>query len=65
MATAYVLTQRKALLIGLLALTMVDLSLNANTTITKRSLLTTSDIRSGKLYGDASMQALQWIRQQD
>ncbi|HBB25812.1 MAG TPA: hypothetical protein DCZ59_06050, partial [Bacteroidetes bacterium] len=64
-ATAYVLTQRKALLVGLLVLTMVDLSLNANTTITKRSLLTTSDIRSGKLYGDASVQALQWIRRQE
>lgn len=64
-AVAYVLTRRSAMLLGLLVLTMVDLSLNAHTTITKRSVMTEADIRSGKLYSDASTQALQWIKQQD
>jgi hypothetical protein len=61
----YVFTRRSSLLLGVLALTMVDLSLNAHTTITERSLLTTADIRNGKLYGDASVQALEWIKGQD
>lgn len=61
----YVFTRRSSLLLGVLALTMIDLSLNAHTTITERSLLTTADIRNGKLYGDASVQALEWIKGQD
>ncbi|MBU3699937.1 MAG: YfhO family protein [Candidatus Kapabacteria bacterium] len=64
-AIGYVFTRRSAFLLGVLVVAMVDLSMNANATITKRSLLTTSAIRSGKLYGDATLGAIQWIKQQD
>ena len=64
-ATAYAFQRRPVMLLGLLALTMVDLSLNAHSTVTKRSLLSETDIRNGKLYADASVQALDWIKRQD
>ena len=64
-AIGYVFTRRSAFLVGVLVVSMVDLSMNAHATITKRSVLTTSDIRNGKLYGDASLGAIQWIKQQD
>jgi uncharacterized membrane protein YfhO len=64
-AIGYVFTRRAAFLAGVLVVSMVDLSMNAHATITKRSLLTTTDIRNGKLYGDASLDAIRWIKQQD
>ena len=64
-AIGYVFTRRAAFLVGVLVISMVDLSMNAHATITKRSLLTTTDIRNGKLYGDASLDAIRWIKQQD
>ncbi|MEY2720375.1 MAG: hypothetical protein RLZZ273_1741, partial [Bacteroidota bacterium] len=64
-ATAYAATKRKDILIGLLALTSLDLALNANTTINKRDVLTTAEISAGKLYGGSSKRAIDWIGSQD
>lgn len=63
-ATAYALTKRKDILIGLLALTSIDLALNANTTINKRDMLTTREIDQGALYGGSSKKAIDWIKSQ-
>lgn len=64
-AIAAITTRRADIILGVVALGCVDLSINAHSTITERSLLTTADIRNGKLYGDASVQALEWIKSQD
>lgn len=64
-AIAAITTRRADIILGVVALGCVDLSLNAHTTITERSMLTTADIRNGMLYGDASVQALEWIKGQD
>lgn len=64
-ATAYALVKRKDILIGLLALTCLDLALNANTTINNRDVLTTAEISAGKLYGGSSKRAIDWIASRD
>ncbi|MBU3679718.1 MAG: hypothetical protein FGM32_08960 [Candidatus Kapabacteria bacterium] len=64
-AIGYEFTRRSAFLVGVLLITMVDLSMNAHATINKRSLMTQADIRSGKLFGDESLQSLDWIRRND
>lgn len=62
---AYAFTRRSAFLLGVLAFTVIDLTHNAHATINKRGLLSATDIRNGKLYGDASVKALDWIRRND
>jgi hypothetical protein len=62
---AYAYTRRKYLLIILILVTVFDLSLNANTTINKRDLLTTREIKQGALYGGPTLKAVNWIRSQN
>jgi hypothetical protein len=64
-ATAYAVTRRKDLLLGLVVLTSIDLSYNAYTTINKRDLLTTREIDQGMLYGGSSLKAINWIKSQN
>jgi hypothetical protein len=64
-ALCFVYTRRSAFLVGFILVTIIDLSMNAHATINKRALLTRDDIRNGKLYSDASVQALKWIRSND
>jgi hypothetical protein len=64
-ATAYAVTRRKDLLLGLVVLASIDLSYNAYTTINKRDLLTTQEIDQGMLYGGSSLKAINWIKSQN
>ena len=62
---SFAYTRRKDLLIALVLVTVLDLTLNANTTINKRDLLTTREIEQGALYGGSSLKAVNWIRSQN
>lgn len=62
---AFAFTRNALFLAGVLALTIVDLSVNANTTVSKRDLLTTREIEQGLLYGGPSQKAIDWINGRD
>ncbi len=50
---------------GLLALVIIELGLQSHTTVNNRNTLTHEDIQAGKLYGDSTLQVLDWIKKQD
>lgn len=62
---AYAFTRNDLFLAGVLAVTMVDLSINANTTVNKRDLLSTSDMEQGLLYGGPSQNAIDWLNSRE
>ena len=64
-AMAYAITRRSAFLLGIVVFTLVDLTINAHATINERARLTRTDIVNGKLFGDGSVKALDWIRIND
>lgn len=64
LTTAYALTKRNVILVGLLLVTAVDLGLNAHTTINMRDVLSTREIEQGMLYGGSSLKAIDWIKAQ-
>ncbi|MBU3742418.1 MAG: YfhO family protein [Candidatus Kapabacteria bacterium] len=63
--SALAITRRPAFLLAFLALTVVDLTLNADATINDRIALKTKDIDRGRLYGDDTRKAVNWIKQHD
>jgi len=50
---------------GLLALVMLELGLQSHTTVNNRNTLTNSDLKAGKLYGDSTLQVVDWLKKQD
>lgn len=59
------LTQRSAVTAALMVLTIADLTINAQSTINDRTLVTTAQINGGRLYGDDTRRAVEWIKQHD
>jgi len=64
-AAAMALMRRPVVLLGFIALTVVDLTNNADATINDRKLLTVKQIEQGVLYGDDTRKAVDWIKQHD
>jgi hypothetical protein len=64
-AVAAAVTKRPVVLAGMLVLTVIDLSLNADATINDRGVITTKQIEQGRLFGDDTRKAVDWIKQQD
>ena len=56
---------RNELKFGFLAIVVIELGLQSHTTVNNRNTLTHEDIQAGKLYGDSTLQVLDWIKQQD
>ena len=50
---------------GLLALVMIELGLQAHTTVNNRNTLSDADLKAGKLYGDSTLQVVDWLKKQD
>jgi len=50
---------------ALILLVVVELGMQSHTTVNNRNTLTDEDIQSGKLYGDSTLQVLDWIKKQD
>ena len=50
---------------GLLALVMIELGLQAHTTVNNRNTLSNADLKAGKLYGDSTLQVVDWLKKQD
>jgi hypothetical protein len=50
---------------GLLALVVLELGLQSHTTVNNRNTLSKKDINAGKLYGDSTLQVVQWLKKQD
>jgi hypothetical protein len=50
---------------GLLLLVIIELGLQSHTTINKRNTLSDADLKAGKLYGDSTLQVIDWLKKQD
>jgi hypothetical protein len=50
---------------GLLALVVLELGLQSHATVNNRNTLSEKDIKAGKLYGDSTLQVVQWLKKQD
>jgi hypothetical protein len=64
-AAAWAVIRKPWVLTTFLALTVIDLTLNADATINDRKVLTTRDLERGRLYGDDTRKAVDWIKQHD
>ena len=62
---AMAITRKPTVLLAFLVLTVIDLTLNADATINDRVALTAKDIARGRLYGDDTRKAVDWLRQHD
>jgi hypothetical protein len=50
---------------GLLTLVVLELGLQSHTTVNNRNTLSEKDLQAGKLYGDSTLQVVQWLKKQD
>ena len=64
-AAAMAIMRRPVVLLGFIALTVVDLTTNADATINDRKVITTAQIKQGVLFGDDTRKAVDWIKQHD
>lgn len=64
-AAAMAIMRRPVVLLGFIALTVVDLTNNADATINDRKVITTAQVKQGVLFGDDTRRAVDWIKQHD
>ena len=64
-AATMAITRRPVVLLGFIALTVIDLTVNADATINDRKVITTAQIKQGVLFGDDTRKAVDWIKQHD